>query len=152
MYAIRSYYGIIEIDSSGVIVSVSDSNRQIPHIAGIEYFPGVIVPAFVCEGEGLIELSATYVSVYNTYRKAWQKGVQVYSTNCNPDTIWNLLKTAMHFEEQLIKNTFSAAKNINLSNKYGSIKAGKIPGLVNLTGFDFQNRVLTEKSTLNRII
>ena len=48
--------------------------------------------------------------------------------------------------------TIDAAKAIDLEKEMGSLSPGKRPGLMLLSGMDYQNLRLTEKSHLKRLI
>ena len=55
--------------------------------------------------------------------------------------------------EKLIRIfTLDAAKSIDLEKEVGSLKPGKRPGLMLISGMDYQNLRLTEKSHLKRLI
>lgn len=58
----------------------------------------------------------------------------------------------LSFNEVLCWATLNGANGLGISNMFGSIEPGKKPGLVLITGFDFQNMRTTPQSLVKKLI
>lgn len=141
----------LEINSHGKIVSLNTMNKE---IEGLEYYSGVLVPGFVW----ICKNKKNEVRVLNPNKNSkdsflYLKGIQ--ATNCceNVKAINKFYKNMQYknIDEVIKNNTIKPAKQ--MSNKLlGSFDIGKIPGVLLLTGFDFENNFLSSEMKIIRLV
>ncbi|WP_299584089.1 hypothetical protein [uncultured Sunxiuqinia sp.] len=145
--------GMVQVDSSGLILAVVKPHGKLQEEAGMEFHNGILCPAFV--------------NVYHEFEperfyrkfpllKKFQ-ALQPERLSTEKDVLSWLIAIQQADEQislqQLITIfTIDAAKAIDLEKEMGSLTAGKRPGLMLLSGMDYQKLRLTEKSHLKRLV
>lgn len=141
--------GIVQVDSSGLILEIIKPASGLHEMAGMEFHNGIICPAFVnvfheFEPERFFQkfpLLAKFKLLQPerlTTEKdilSWMKAIQLATI---PPSLPELITLF----------TLDAAKSIGLEKEVGSLERGKRPGLMLIAGMDYQNLRLTEKSHL----
>ena len=145
--------GIVNVDQSGLILDIVKTDNNLTEEAGLEFHNGIICPAFVnVFNEFEPDRFYRKFHVLKEFRDlcpervstekdllAWIKAIQAKSDKLSL--------------EQLIRIfTLDAAKSISLEKEMGSIQRGKRPGLMLISGMDYQNLRLTENSHLKILI
>lgn len=145
--------GIIHVDHSGLILDVIKPFGELSEESGLEFHNGIICPAFV--------------NVYPEFEpdRFYKKFplLKEFESLC-PDrlsTEKDLLSWIIAIQqnsdkpslEQLIRIfTLEAAKSISLEKELGSLQVNKRPGLMLISGMDYQNLRLTANSHLKRLV
>ncbi|TDO03698.1 hypothetical protein [Sunxiuqinia elliptica] len=141
--------GIITMDSSGLVIDIVNPAGKLTEEAGLEFHNGILCPAFVnvfheFEGDRF-------------YRKfpflAPFKALQPQRLNTEKDLLSWLIAIQQTDEKISLQRllatfTIEAAKAIDLDKEMGSLSPGKRPGLMLISGMDYQQLRLTSKSHL----
>ena len=145
--------GIVHVDQSGLILEVIKTYGKLQEQAGLEFHNGIICPAFVnvySEFDPdrfykkfpiLKEFEPLKPERLSTEKDllGWLIAIQLYSDKLSL--------------EQLIRIfTLDAAKSISLDKELGSLRVDTRPGLMLISGMDYQNLRLTAKSHFRRLI
>ncbi len=139
--------GVLQLNDSLKISAVLGPHEQIPHIAGLAYYPGILIPGLVWgHGPSFTVLSAEFVQLNPAYRKLWLRGVQAVSAEVD----LNAMPCAVlqdNFTEQL---ALSAQKGEPLN--LGVFKPGNTPGIIHVEGYDFVQHRLLPQAKLSRLL
>lgn len=145
--------GIIHVDQSGLILDIIRPHGELAEEAGLEFHNGIICPAFV--------------NVYPEFEpdRFYKKFplLKEFETLCperlstQKDLLNWIISIQMNSNklslEQLIRIfTLDAAKSISLEKELGSLQINKRPGLMLISGMDYQNLRLTANSHLKRLV
>ncbi|KOH43231.1 amidohydrolase family protein [Sunxiuqinia dokdonensis] len=145
--------GTVQVDSSGLILDIIKPTGPFREEAGLEFHNGIICPAFVNvyhefeparfyrKFPALRPFESLCPERLNTEKDllGWLKAIQMDNQNISL--------------EQLIRIfTLDSAKSISLDKELGSIEKGKRPGLMLISGMDYQKLRLTENSHLKMLI
>jgi cytosine/adenosine deaminase-related metal-dependent hydrolase len=145
--------GIVKVDHSGLILDIVRGNGKLEEEASLEFHNGIICPAFVNvfhefeqerfyrKFQALQEFEELRPSRLSTEKDllGWLIAIQQKS---------NLFSL-----EQLIRIfTLDAAQSISLEKELGSIQIGKRPGLMLISGMDYQKLRLSENSHLKILV
>ncbi len=145
--------GIVQVDSSGLILDIARPIGRFREEAGLEFHNGIICPAFVnvyheFEPERfyrkfpeLLPFESLCPERLNTEKDllGWLKAIQLTSKHINLEQLIRLF-------------TLDSAKSISLNKELGSIEKGKRPGLMLISGMDYHKLRLTENSYLKMLI
>lgn len=145
--------GIVKVDHSGLILEVVHGEGNLREEAGLEFHNGIICPAFV--------------NVFHEfekdrfYRKFEElkpfEELRPMRLSTEKDLLGWLIAIQQNSNklslEQLIRIfTMDAARSISLDKEVGSFEQGKRPGLMLISGMDYQNLQLSADSRLKRLI
>lgn len=161
--------GYLVINENGTIVEVVGSQDNIREIAGLEYYSGVLVPGMILTVGGsnvVINLSKIEVDLTPEQRKwaryLYSRGVQTIAskavlnklaqTQTLIDYLLKLSQAGVSFEDSLKELTFNNAKIFNLEKELGSLEGGNTPGVLLITGFDFENNNLGLNASVKRLV
>ncbi len=147
---------IIQLDNEGRIINIREAGDYFKEEAGLEYYPGIIVPGFVA--------SITEVSTYKRKRvQAVSNGVLRLKEGCDTlcsdkyvnawrSIIDNVLRENSRFDlaHYLIKHTVEAARILN-ETEWGEIREGAKPGLLVIQKIDLRAFTVTNNSTFRLI-
>ena len=143
---------IVEVDSFGRILRVTETKNLLTEQAGMEFHNGVICPAFpnifqYSEWEELVVLLPE-LQTFGKYLPA---------NTDDPKVIFNWIKTIQINEpeitlQELIRLFAQKAAAVFDLKEAGTIETGKCPGLVLLSSMDYRNLRLNENSRLKKLI
>ncbi len=135
--------GIIILDNK-TITQIIDPGENFYEQANLEFYNGILIPAFVHDTFNKDNIEQKLISNYSIL-KADQYIL---------DTIFAALNTnpKLSFEILLIKYTLSMAKSLQCKNRFGSLEQGKSPGILLISPFDFQKFTLKEESKIKRLV
>ncbi|MBR8537909.1 hypothetical protein KDU71_20220 [Carboxylicivirga sediminis] len=149
---------VVELDVDGRIVGVREMGSQFKEEAGLEYFPGIIVPGFVASCSSTdphVIACVKRVGLINGVLR-WQEGNDIIALD-DYQRAWSAIKEVLKEQRgmaplghYLLKHTFRAAQLLG-NTEWGIIGEGAIPGLIVLQNIDLRNFSITEKSSF-RII
>lgn len=145
--------GIIKVDESGLIFEITRPLHHLQEEAGMEFHNGIICPAFV---NVFHEFEAERFYRKFPLLKAFKR-LRPERLNTEKDILgWikaiQLSSDKPRLEELIKLFTLDAAKSIGLEREVGSLEKGKRPGLMLISGMDYQNLRLTENSHLKMLI
>jgi hypothetical protein len=145
--------GIIKVDPSGLILELINPVNGLSEQEGMEFHNGIICPAFVnvfheFEDERFFR-KFPLLQKYNHLKPerlntekdilSWIKAIQRENLQLTLDELIRIF-------------TLDAAKSIKLEKEVGSLEKGKRPGLMLISGMDYRNLRLSEKSYLKMLI
>lgn len=166
--------GYLVIDESGLIEKVVDTSGQIPEIANLEYYNGILVPGFI--------IFAQNQTLDNIPKYLWDIGVQAlmfppYTKKTQPlgmlqsfeinlndgldfykdsasvlTQIIQKQSETVGFIDALMHATSAPAKLLGCENQLGRFVSGSRPGVILLSPFDFRNNRITEQTVAKRIV
>ncbi|MBK3519589.1 hypothetical protein [Carboxylicivirga marina] len=143
---------IIEMNDDGCISGVRELGNDFQEEPSLEYYPGILIPAFVASvqtGENLSFAKANGVLRIKegdstldkqSFLQAWNFIKSTLLQQGNSETLSCLLSN----------HTFEAARQINM-NEWGVIQEGANPGLLVLQHIDLRSFSVMEKSTFKII-
>ena len=134
-------YGIIEFSYTGYIIQCIETGGNLAEAAGIEFYSGILTPAFIIspfmeEASGIFDDMPQFPDLtdfFSFVRNLTKEGVAE-----NIDEMNKILKSLVTVQESnpqiSLKSiislvTWQAACNIGIQNEYGSLEAGKKPGI-----------------------
>ena len=145
--------GIVKVDQSGLIVEIINPDRHLEEEAGMEFHNGIICPAFVnvyTEFEP-VRFYRKF-QVLKEFEKVRPARVSTEKDLLNWITAIQMKSNKLSLNQLIRIFTLDAAQAISLDKELGSLKVGKRPGLMLISGMDYQNLRLTENSHLKRLI
>ena len=125
--------GIICFDETGLITEIITPVNGIDNIERLEYFDGVLIPAFIPENVDDVNSRVRLSLALNIFLKEYVDFVR--------DTlkiIYNQ-QSMFSFHKLLEKFTFDRAIELNLEKSFGSLGIGKKPGIIQISNFNFKN-------------
>src|ERR1035437_3859870 len=134
--------GILCMNEQDIITDVIATDGNIDNIERLEFFDGIIVPAFIPDMQSvdfpLWQMCFTYPKSHllKEYQKIAQHLLQFILKHQSTTSFENLLEMV----------TITAAITLNLERDLGSIEPGKSPGLIQIDNFDFKNIRVTAAS------
>jgi cytosine/adenosine deaminase-related metal-dependent hydrolase len=145
--------GIVKVDPSGLILEIVNPNRYLEEEAGMEFHNGIICPAFVNvytefepdrfyrKFKALKEFESVRPARVSTEKDllSWITAIQMKSNKLSLDQLIRIF-------------TLDAALAISLDKELGSLKVGKRPGLMLISGMDYKTLRLNENSFLKRLV
>jgi len=128
--------GVIYISDTGYIIKVIDTEGKLKEISSLEFYNGAIIPGIIISDNPVEDYNKTgiiklLISLIKQYK---------------------LQNNHLRFNEYISELTLNKARNFNLDNTYGSIEAGKKPGILLIENFDFQAMDISEKSQLKILV
>ncbi len=157
---------VIELDDCGSILAVRELGDDFAEEPGLEYFPGIIVPAFIMVvNKELIDKESSARCIINGVRRFisdqpidLQKAVRlevVSVINSYSEQIpWlQILKAdSIDLAREINRYTYELACQYGFGERWGAIRVGCNPGLLLLQGVDMRTFVLTNKVTIKVLV
>lgn len=159
---------VIEVDDSGMILNVREMGDAFVEEPGLEYFPGVIVPAFIMavNASMLNKLFFKRCVANGVRRFICNENVQLpLSVRCHVDKLvessdhelpWLQIKKAVSggcdLASAINKHTLEKARRYGLGDCWGAIKEGCMPGLLLLQEVNLKLFELTENTSIRVLV
>ncbi|MCU4176529.1 hypothetical protein [Carboxylicivirga sp. N1Y90] len=161
---------IIEVDDEGCILSIRETGNAFKEEPGLEYFPGVIIPAFVrfVKKEDFSETKLKRFIIAGVRRLVFDNKPQFIIP---PSVSWEIkqfkeevvlsdpweninanTKEGLSLAEALLKESKELAQSVNVFPEWGSINVGAKPGLLLLKGVDLKTFTLTDKLSIRVLV
>lgn len=144
---------VVEIDDNGIILNVRELGDDFKEEPGLEYFPGLLIPAFVAainpndtnyrqkismaKINGVLRIAEVVSEVgADNYINAWAGIKKHYEEE----------KDDFSLSQNIIRHTFIAAESLRKEKEWGCISKGCAPGLLLIQNFDMKRFTLTPDS------
>ncbi|WP_430815352.1 hypothetical protein [Carboxylicivirga sp. RSCT41] len=142
---------VIEFDDAGVIVRIRELGDSFREEPGLEYYPGIMIPAFVATIDG----ADASISKKQARKNGVLRIKEGDSTLNETDYLqaWTAVKSNSKADSlltRLTKHTRDAARLIS-AEKWGILKEGTQPGILVLQNVDLRDLTLTEKTSFKII-
>lgn len=153
--------GHLLIDDDDTLIKVVNTQGELNEIAGLEYYSGILIPGLLFaneNNENPIILNYLQNDYKNEHSKAarylWSRGVEAVPEDFNFEDhlSWDIHKMADDFHEQLKQFTIENAQKLTLQNLMGSFEPGKKPGVLLISGYDFDNACLGTDAKVLRLV
>lgn len=161
---------VIEIDNDGCIASVRAMGDDFREEPGLEYYPGIIIPAFVKD-------SSTCSVTSDQLRRCIVNGVRRFVFDKNPEfnlppriaflirplsanivchNPWESIRESMNSGLSLgvaiLKESKECAKRVGMYPEWGSISVGARPGILLIKGIDLKTFKLTDNLSIRVLV
>lgn len=156
-------YGIIEFDSTGLILNLIDTGGTLKETAGLEFYTGIITPGFIISPflKDLRDLNME-IPEFPWVGEFFSLVGDIMNEGIADETVESpkILKymyviqeqnPSMDMQELISLVTYQAARGIGKQDKFGSLEPGKKPGINLLTRVDLQKLKLTDETKVVRI-
>jgi len=154
--------GYLLIDDDNTLIKVVDTQGEINEIAGLEYYSGILVPGLLFASDDnnanpvfLDQLQNDYKSEHGkAARYLWSRGVEAVPENFSFEKsfTWNIHELPKNFHEQLKQFTIKNATKLGLQKIMGCFEPGKQPGVLLISGYDFENKCLGADAKVLRLV
>ncbi len=167
-------FPIISFNDNGVIIEIRERDSFIEE-PGLKLYNGILIPRFVNIYNLLVTSVTDAVKVMNIsvingiaalgvnkdsfpffdINNKDIKIIKVKNTNFNKEdslTVINKISGYTSLSEGLLHYTINNAKLLGIDNVYGSLAIGKTPGLMALSGVDYDNFMLRKNYKIKHII
>ncbi|NBC84286.1 MAG: hypothetical protein GVY19_13035 [Bacteroidetes bacterium] len=156
--------GIVVLNNNGVITQLIDQGDEYHEIAHVEFYNGIITPAFILTKEHIMATQEIQPIPAdrnkNKDRYLYEQGI-IYSEMANHelphfDIIALINQRIDHetrsFNDVLLSLTLHSAQQLGKDDIYGSLSQHKSPGINLISPFDFDNFRPCYTSKLKRLL
>lgn len=154
--------GHLLIDDDDTLIKVVNTRGKLNEIAGLEYYSGILIPGLLFANDNNSESPLLLKLLQNDYknedskaaRYLWSRGVEAVPSDFNFENSlsWDIHKMADNFHEQLKQFTIENAAKLGLQNMMGCFEPGKKPGVLLISGYDFDNACLGPDAKVLRLV
>ncbi len=152
-------YGIVEFDAEGIIKQLIDTGGEYQELAGLEFYSGILTPAFIVPplSNNFFNHKTEIPDIFFNFKEVAPKNRIIEDTVKMQEILKYLIMIKKYnpeisLEEQISLISYKAACTLKIDKEYGSIEAGKKPGINLLTQLDLQKFLITGQTKVIKII
>lgn len=152
-------YGIVEFDAEGIIKQLIDTGGEYQELSGLEFYTGIITPSFIVPpfSNNFFDLKTEIPDIFFNFKDLTLKDRITVDPVKSKEILKYLIMVKKYnptisLEEQISLVSYKAACALKIDKEYGSLEAGKKPGINLLTQLDLQKFLITEQTKVIKII